>query len=112
MGWGASNGDLPLGGCLVVEAALVPIVMVICDGFLLAWVLTELRNAGLDTTGEDRLDIREAIALMPASALACVLALPCSLSGDLRLAERGLLPNLDQYHCRLAATCAGSSAGD
>ena len=22
--WGASNGDLPLGGCLVVEAALVP----------------------------------------------------------------------------------------
>ena len=76
VGWGASNGDLPLGGCLVVEAALVPIVMLICDSFLLAWTLTELRNAGLKTTGEDRLDIREAIALMPASALACVLALP------------------------------------
>jgi hypothetical protein len=76
VGWGASSGDLPLGGCLVVEAAIVPIVMVICDGFLLAWVLTELRNVGLKTTGEDRLDIREAIALMPASALACVLALP------------------------------------
>ncbi len=76
VGWGASNGDLPLGGCLVVEAAVVPIVMLICDGFLLAWILTELRNAGLKTTGEDRLDIREAIALMPASALACVLALP------------------------------------
>ena len=64
------------GGCLVVEAALVPILMMICDGFLLAWVLTELRNAGLTLSGEDRLDIRQAIALMPASALACVLALP------------------------------------
>ena len=76
VGWGAGNGDLPLGGCLVVEAALVPIMMVICDGFLLAWALTELRNAGLDLTGEDRLDIRQAIALMPASALACVLIFP------------------------------------
>ncbi len=74
--WGASNGDLPLGGCLVVEAALVPILMMICDGFLLAWVLTELRNAGLDTTGEDHLDIRQAIALMPAAALACFLIFP------------------------------------
>jgi hypothetical protein len=51
-------------------------MMLICDGFLMAWVLTELRNAGLDTTGEDRLDIRQAIALMPASALACFLAFP------------------------------------
>jgi hypothetical protein len=76
VGWGASNGDFPLGGCLVVEAAVVPLVMVICDGFLLAWVLTELRNAGLDTTGEDRLDIREALSLLPASALACALVLP------------------------------------
>ncbi len=76
VGWGAGSGDLPPGGCLVVEAALIPILMMICDGFLLAWVLTELRNAGLGLSGEDRLDIRQAIALMPASALACVLALP------------------------------------
>ena len=76
VGWGAGNGDLPLGGCLVVEAACVPILMLISDGFLLGWVLTELRNVGLKTTGEDRLDIREAIALMPASALACVLVVP------------------------------------
>ena len=76
VGWGAGSGDLPLGGCLVVEAALVPVMMLICDGFLVAWVLTELRNAGLDTTGEDRLDIREAIALLPASALACLLVMP------------------------------------
>ena len=76
VGWGAGSGDLPPGGCLVVEAALVPILMMICDGFLLAWALTELRNAGLDISGDDRIDIRQAFALMPASILACVLALP------------------------------------
>ncbi len=76
VGWGAGSGDLPLGGCLVVEAAFVPVLMLICDGFLLAWILTELRNAGVKTSGEDRLDIREALALMPAAALACVVALP------------------------------------
>jgi hypothetical protein len=76
VGWGAGSGDLPLGGCLVVEAAFVPVLMLICDGFLLAWILTELRNAGVKMSGEDRLDIREALALMPAAALACVAALP------------------------------------
>ena len=96
-----------LGGCLVVEAAFVPILMMICDGFLLAWVLTELRNAGLDTTGEDRLDIREAIALMPASAWRAFWSCPRDIC-DLRLAERGLLPDLGQCHatgqlCTLAA---------
>jgi len=67
---------LPLGGCLVVEAVFVPILMVISDGFLMAWLLTELRDAGFDNSGEDRLDLRRAIALMPGSALACALALP------------------------------------
>jgi len=74
--WGAGSGDLPLGGCLVVEAVFVPILMVISDGFLMAWLLTELRDAGFDNSGEDRLDLRRAIALMPGSALACALALP------------------------------------
>ena len=112
VGWGAGNGDLPLGGCLVVEAALVPIMMVICDGFLLAWVLTELRNAGLDIDRRgsaryppgDRLD---------AGVCACVRpGLSIALRGDLRLAElrptsrRGSMPR------SLAPTCAGSSAGD
>jgi hypothetical protein len=73
---GAGSSDLPLGGCLVVESVLVPLLMVISDGFLLAWLLTELRNAGFDNTGEDRLDLRQAIMLMPASSLACALAMP------------------------------------
>ena len=46
VGWGAGNGDLPLGGCLVVEAAFVPIMMLICDGFLLAWVLDRASQRG------------------------------------------------------------------
>jgi hypothetical protein len=92
VGWGASNGDLPPGGCLVVEAALVPILMMICDGFLFAWVLTELRNAGLDLSGEDRLDIRQAIALMPASALACVLALPSRYMATFVFLTSGYFP--------------------
>ncbi|MFI5456813.1 MAG: hypothetical protein ACHRXM_15305 [Isosphaerales bacterium] len=74
--WGAGSGDLPLGGCLVVEAVFVPILMVISDGFLMAWLLTELRDAGFDNSGEDRLDLRHAIALLPGSALACALVLP------------------------------------
>ena len=72
----AGSTDLPLGGCLVAEVVLIPLVMLVCDGILLAWLLTELRNAGLDDTGGDRLDTRQAIALMPAAAMACAIALP------------------------------------
>jgi len=72
----AGSVDLPLGGCLIVESVLVPMAMVVVDGFLLAWLLTELRNAGLATAGEDRLDLQQAIELMPGAALACVVALP------------------------------------
>ncbi|MGZ3489587.1 MAG: hypothetical protein ACXVBY_22330, partial [Isosphaeraceae bacterium] len=68
--------DLPLGGCLVVEALVVPLMMLVGDGFLLAWVLTELRNAGFDQIGEDRFHPGQALELMPAAALGCVVALP------------------------------------
>ncbi len=74
--WGAGSNDLPLGGCLVVEALFVPFLMMVSDGFLMAWLLTELRTAGFDNCGEDRLDLRQAISLMPGSVLACALALP------------------------------------
>jgi hypothetical protein len=73
---GVGRVDLPLGGCLIVEAILIPIAMLLADGFLLAWVLSELRNAGLDLAGENRLDPLQAIALMPGAALACAVALP------------------------------------
>ena len=68
--------DLPLGGCLVVEALIIPLLMLICDGFLLAWVLTELRRAKFDRIGEERVHPGQALELMPVAALGCGLAMP------------------------------------
>ena len=68
------RGGLPLGGCLVVEAAAVPLLMVLADGLLLAWVLAELRGANVPEGGA--LDVRGAIALVPATTLGCLVALP------------------------------------
>jgi hypothetical protein len=75
--------DLPLGGCLVVEAILVPLIMVVCDGFLLAWVLTELRKAGFDDSGGEQFHPAHALELMPAACLGCALALPARYVGTM-----------------------------
>jgi hypothetical protein len=72
----SGSAELPLGGCLVAEAVVVPLMMLLCDGFLLAWVLAELRNAGFDSIAEERLHPAQALELMPAAALGCALALP------------------------------------
>jgi hypothetical protein len=72
----AGSPDLPYGNCLVIETILIPVAMAIVDGLLLAWLLVELRNAGLDAAGEARLDPLQAVALMPAAVLACIAALP------------------------------------
>ena len=73
---GADAGDLPPGGCLMIEAIVVPPLMVLADGYLLAWVLVELRTASLGEAANDLLDPHQAIGLMPGAALACFLALP------------------------------------
>lgn len=70
------TGGLPLGGCLVVEAGVIPLLMAMSDGILLAWLLVELRSAGVVDDVGTGLDVRGAIALWPAATLACVLALP------------------------------------
>jgi hypothetical protein len=75
------QGDLPLGGCLFPEAALVPFLMVLADGLLLAWILVELRNTTVGGAGSDQLDINGTIALVPAAALACLAALPARYLG-------------------------------
>ena len=41
----APTGDLPMGGCLVLEALVVPALMAASDGLLAAWVLVELRRS-------------------------------------------------------------------
>jgi hypothetical protein len=72
----AGSPDLPVGNCLVLEALVVPALMLACDGFLLAWVLVELREAGFDVRGENRVDPGGALRLMPAAMVGCLLALP------------------------------------
>jgi hypothetical protein len=72
----AGSAELPMGGCLVAEAVVIPLMTVICDGFLLAWILTEIRNAGFDRLSDERIHPGQALDLMPAASLACALALP------------------------------------
>lgn len=70
--------ELPLGGCLIVEAAVVPLVMAVVDGVLLAWVVIELRDALFNETDDSGFApvVHEAADLVPAAALACLLTLP------------------------------------
>jgi hypothetical protein len=72
----AGSPELPYGNCLAVETILIPMAMAVVDGFLLAWLLAGLRNAGLDAASEGRLDSLQAVAFMPAAVLACVAAMP------------------------------------
>jgi hypothetical protein len=72
----SGSAELPLGGCLVIEALVIPLIMMVCDGFLLAWILAELRDASFDNLREDRFHPAFAFDLMPAAALGCALALP------------------------------------
>lgn len=67
---------LPLGGCVFLEIAVVPLLMAMSDGLLLAWVLAELRGAGLHDDAATRLAIRGAVGLWPAATLACLAVLP------------------------------------
>jgi hypothetical protein len=72
----AGSPELPYGNCLFIETIVIPMAMAVADGLLLAWLLAELRNAGLDAAGESRLDPLQSVALLPAAILACVVALP------------------------------------
>ena len=73
---GVGSADLPLGGCLLIEPIVVPALMAISDAVLLAWVLVELRNAGLDDPENDMFDVQGTAALMPGAILGVVAALP------------------------------------
>lgn len=88
----AGSPELPYGNCLVVETVLIPVAMAMVDGFLLAWVLVELRNAGLDASGEGRLDPLQPIALMPAAIVAVVVALPSRYIATLLVLANDHLP--------------------
>lgn len=69
------EGLPPLGGCLFVEVALVPVLMLLCDGILLAWVVAELRGVHVGDE-EEGFDVAAAITLVPGAILACLFAIP------------------------------------
>lgn len=73
---GSGYPELPLGGCLMVEAVIVPALMAVCDGMLLGWVLVELRNAGVEHPDGGVFDPHDAIALLPGTIFACLASLP------------------------------------
>lgn len=70
------TADLPLGGCLMIEAPLIPLLMAVSDGVMLAWILVELRSVSLGDAGSDGLDPLAVVALVPGAVLACLLAMP------------------------------------
>lgn len=69
------SDGLPPGGCLVVDAVAVPLLMLLADGLLLSWALVELREADLGLGGGP-LDVSRVLRLLPGAALACLAALP------------------------------------
>lgn len=73
---GTGQNDLPPGGCLMIEGAVIPVLMMVADGVLLAWVVAELRDAEFDQMDRDVLDPTEAVRLMPGSVVACLATLP------------------------------------
>jgi hypothetical protein len=81
----AGGGELPVGNCLILEALIVPALMLICDGFLLAWILAELRDGGPADDQAGRIDPWPAIDLMPAACLVCLAALPARYAATLIL---------------------------
>lgn len=92
IGWGTGNIELPLGSILVVETVLVPVVMLTADGFLLAWLLVELRDAGEGRLAAERFDASHAVALLPGAALACLVALPARYVATFVLLVSSYLP--------------------
>ncbi len=70
-----SEGLPPLGGCLFVEVGVVPVLMALSDGLLLAWVLVELRGREVGDD-EEGFDMPAILTLVPSAVLACVLAMP------------------------------------
>jgi hypothetical protein len=75
------NADLPMGGCVILEAGVLPMLMALADGVIVAWVLVELRNAGLGDLERDSFDVVGVTLLIPSAALACVLAYPARYVG-------------------------------
>jgi hypothetical protein len=90
---GTGYFELPLGGCLYVEPIVVPGLMMLCDGLLLAWLLVELRDANHDDPSAGRLEPLDSVDLVPGACWACLLAVPARyLAAAVLLATYSLPP--------------------
>ena len=89
----SDSGDLPVGGCLTLEVVGIPLIMALADGIVLAWILTELRNASLGETGNDVCDTNQGVGLMPGSALACLAGMPARYLATIVLLASLYLPS-------------------
>ncbi len=69
-----SPDGYPASASTYLEPVLIPTLMLICDGLLLAWVLGELRRSELDELAGSR--VAMAVRWLPAAVLACLVALP------------------------------------
>lgn len=88
----SGTGELPVGNCLILEVAIIPALMLVCDGFILGWVLTELRDGGPADDQAGRIDVWPALTLMPATCLVCLAALPARYAATTILLATQHLP--------------------
>jgi len=118
----SGGGDRPLGGCLSPETVIIPALMALADGVVLAWVLVELRHAGGRTvaadpalrpvavwdsgggTDDDRLDVTGIVLAIPAAVVGCLLTFPAryiatgfALGSDYLLAGTPPDPNIASF---------------
>ena len=75
------QSDRPYGGCFGLGALMVPALMALADGVMVAWVLVELRHGGTQRSGggteeTDRLDVTGVVLALPAAMIGCVLTMP------------------------------------
>lgn len=75
----AARDGLPLGGGALVGGLVVPPLMALADGLLLAGVLVALRGAArspVEGDAQEPLAVDALLTMAPAAALACVATLP------------------------------------
>jgi hypothetical protein len=71
---------------------LIPLLMVVSDGVMLAWILVELRSVSLGDAGSDGFDPVAAVTLVPGAVLACLLAMPGRYLATAILLARYFMP--------------------
>lgn len=75
------DGLEPLGGCLFVEVGVIPPLMALADGLLLAWVLVELRGSAISDE-EEGFDVAGTVAMVPSAILGCLVGLPARYAAN------------------------------